>query len=488
MAESGPSATWTPPHYDYSKTPALVSSTRLHPDDDNPHNFARMAKWCPDGSAALAQCENRHLQTLEMPPELASLYGEDGTHPTARVFRQPSPILDFTWFPAASTRDPASFCFMASVRECPVKLLDANDGRLRASYSIIDHRERFIAPHSLAFNCSADRLFCGFEDAIEVFEVRRPGEGTRLHITPSKKSKDGLKGIVSALAFVPDATTGVYAAGSLSPSAPTSSNIALFSEATGEAPLMFVGGDKGIGGIRASVTQLAFNPMRPHLLYASFRRHDAIYEWDIRGDAQMPVRTFRRGRSVSKRDSNRTEAAGTVTTNQKLRFDIDISGQILGAGGQDGKISMFNLAAGDISQTGSVELTEATRAPQPGPAMQYKAHDDAVGSVSLHPLQPILLSVSGSRHFHLDGLEEGSESSTSTSESELDSGNDHVGQPGGGPPATVKFKRRRPQPVTLDASVKYWSFQAGAYSTGPETAGSDDNGLSRSSRAESFIR
>lgn len=36
---------------------------------------------------------------------------------------------------------------------------------------------------------------------------------------------------------------------------------------------------------------------------------------------------------------------------------------------------MFNLAAGDISQTGSVELTEATRAPQPGPAMQYKAHD-----------------------------------------------------------------------------------------------------------------
>lgn len=82
------------------------------------------------------------------------------------------------------------------------------------------------------------------------------------------------------------------------------------------------------------VEQLAFNPMRPHLLYASFRRHDAIYEWDIRGDAQMPVRTFRRGRSVSKRDSNRTEAAGTVTTNQKLRFDIDISGQILGAGGQ----------------------------------------------------------------------------------------------------------------------------------------------------------
>ena len=38
------------------------------------------------------------------------------------------------------------------------------------------------------------RLYCGFEDAIEVFDVHQPGEGTRLHTTPSKKSRDGLKG------------------------------------------------------------------------------------------------------------------------------------------------------------------------------------------------------------------------------------------------------------------------------------------------------
>ena len=75
----------------------------------------------------------------------------------------------------------------------------------------MDHRERQIAPHSLAFNLTAQklvvilhlfldyteclcRLYCGFEDAIEVFDLSRPGEGTRLHTTPSKKSKDGLKG------------------------------------------------------------------------------------------------------------------------------------------------------------------------------------------------------------------------------------------------------------------------------------------------------
>jgi hypothetical protein len=96
---------------------------------------------------------------------------------SARSFCQPAPILDFIWYPTATPLDPASFCFVASVRECPVKLLDALDGRvrflisyllsqvylynimqLRASYRIVDHRERQIAPHSLVFNLTAQKL------------------------------------------------------------------------------------------------------------------------------------------------------------------------------------------------------------------------------------------------------------------------------------------------------------------------------------------
>ena len=100
-----------------------------------------------------------------------------------RSLTQSAPILDYAWYPCASARDRASFCFVASVRECPVKLLDASDGRvrtpfssflsglgsimvrliyfcsaqLRASYRIVDHRERQVAPHSLAFNPGANR-------------------------------------------------------------------------------------------------------------------------------------------------------------------------------------------------------------------------------------------------------------------------------------------------------------------------------------------
>ena len=50
--------------------------------------------------------------------------------PKIRVFPQAAPILDFIWYPRATPRDASSFCFVASVRESPVRLLDASDGRV----------------------------------------------------------------------------------------------------------------------------------------------------------------------------------------------------------------------------------------------------------------------------------------------------------------------------------------------------------------------
>ena len=105
-----------------------------------------------------------------------------------------------------------------------MKLLDATTGKvchskgrlgcvftppfqLRASYSIIDHRERQIAPQSLAFTFTGEKLYCGFEEAIEVFDVACPGEGTRIYTTPSKKSKDGLKGAFSVLTIPREQTS-----------------------------------------------------------------------------------------------------------------------------------------------------------------------------------------------------------------------------------------------------------------------------------------
>ncbi|KAI0302283.1 hypothetical protein B0F90DRAFT_1816499 [Multifurca ochricompacta] len=366
---------WKSPAFDTSRQPTSVYKAHLLPDPQFLGNFARSAKWCPDGSLALAHCENRNLQYLDI------------------MFPQAAPILDFIWYPRATPRDPSSFCFVASVRESPVRLLDASDGRLRASYKIVDHRERQIAPHSLAFNFPADKLYCGFEDAIEVFDLNRPGEGIRLATTSSKKSKDGLKGIISALAFCPsyDPSYRLYAAGSLTPS---SANIALFDEDTGGKPVAWV------GDIKASVVQLAFNPVKPHILYASFRRYDEIWSWDLRGNTITPYQTFRRG-NISRPE-----------TNQKMKFDIDLGGDLMGIGDQasNGNVNLFKLV--DDSTQPATELTveagaEGTHHSVITPALRFHGHDDAVGSVAFHPLRALLLSVSGSRHFEDINVREG---------------------------------------------------------------------------------
>ncbi|KAI9058651.1 hypothetical protein FKP32DRAFT_1581045 [Trametes sanguinea] len=425
----------------------------------------RYIRRCPDGSAALAQCEDRAFRYLQLPAELLGVTA-DALQPASlpRCLTQSAPILDYAWYPAASIRDSASFCFVASVRECPVKLLDASDGRLRASYRIVDHRERQVAPHSLAFNVSANRhadparmLYCGFEDAIEVFDIHCPGEGTRLHTTPSKKSRDGLKGIISALAFAPDMSSGMYAAGSLTPSSPSSSNIALFSEDTGEVPVMFVGAEDpehGAGyGVRASVSQLMFNPARPYLLYASFRRRDSVLCWDLRADVSQPIEIFQR----QPPPITASLRARRPATNQRLRFDIDYGGRWLSVGDQDGGISVFDLAAHPDPAPGE-------NAPQPcstarsTPIMQFDGHRDAVGSVAFHPLRPLLLSVSGSRHFDASTSGQRSEESSSDSDDEiieLEASDANAAKPRN-TMSSVTIPRKRPQPVTLDASVKLW--------------------------------
>jgi len=345
------------------------------------------------------------------------------------VIPQAASIVDFAWYPRATVQDPASFCFVASVRECPVRLLDAADGRLRASYRIVDHRERHIAPHCLAFNGAADKLYCGFEDAVEVFDLGVPGEGTRMPTTPSRKSKDGLKGaqphaslsgsfilpailgIISSLAFCPsyDPSYSYFAAGSLSPSSAASSNIALYSEDSGTKAVGW------IGDVRAGVVQLAFNPAKPHILYSSFRRHDTIYAWDLRGDTSTTYQTFKDNEGAKRK------------TNQKTRFDVDLGGKLLAVGNESGEVSVFNLD----------EAAQGTEAIDP--TLRYHAHEDAVGSVSYHPLQPALLSVSGSRHFITPDDADRESSGSDVEDS----------------PVPRPLKR---QPVVHDASAKLWGF------------------------------
>lgn len=47
-----------------------------------------------------------------------------------RAFAQPDAIHGAIWYPTASLSNPETYCFMASIRDTPVRLIDATDGRV----------------------------------------------------------------------------------------------------------------------------------------------------------------------------------------------------------------------------------------------------------------------------------------------------------------------------------------------------------------------
>lgn len=83
-------------------------------------------------------------------------------------------------------------------------------------------------------------------------------------------------------------------------------------------------------GFANHATKVMFNPVWPHLLYASFRRHNKIYCWDLRGDTSKALFVLNRNARSYKPTSEET--------NQKTRFDIDLSGCYLAVGDQ---VSVF---------------------------------------------------------------------------------------------------------------------------------------------------
>jgi hypothetical protein len=95
---------------------------------------------------------------------------------------------------------------------------------------------------------------------------------------------------------------------------------------------------------------------------------------------------------------------------------------------------------------------------------------DAIGSVSFHPLHPLLLSVSGSRHFTLPSSK--SKPSNSSSNSDFSSDSDSESEDadasedcsvdGESSPEestdSVRGIPRGVRPYTLDSCVRMWGF------------------------------
>lgn len=172
---------------------------------------------------------------------------------------------------------------------------------------------------SFAVSEQADnRLYCGFENAIEVFDVATPGydSSDRLKLGLTRREKGGQRGasaassktlltagIISALAFNPH-NPGSFAAGSFAGS------VVLYDEDTGERAAAHVEGVEGGG-----VTQIAFHPLEVNTFFVASRRSDAVQVFDLR-DTSAPVGGLAR----------------SASSNQRLTFDVDPWGRWLAAG------------------------------------------------------------------------------------------------------------------------------------------------------------
>ncbi|WWD07776.1 hypothetical protein V865_005880 [Kwoniella europaea PYCC6329] len=404
-AEAAASQQWpSAPVYNLEQAPA--SSFSLDARDFEAEvkgNFWRSARWCMDGSAVLTTTEDRTIRIHKV--------SDDSSFET-RSFHQPDAIHSTLWYPSATPHTPETFCFVASIRDTPVRLIDGTDGRVRASYPIIDHRERFIAPHSLTFNHTGTKLYCGCENSIEVFDISSPGydQGERLKLIYAKKEKGGQKGIISALSFCPD-YSGTFAAGTYS----SSSSVSLYSEDTGSTPLAHVEGLVGGG-----VTQIGWHPLNPTIMFISSRRSLSIQIYDAR-DLSAPLSSFERSGS----------------TNQRIGFDVDPWGRWLSSGDETGTVRIWDISTMDTK-----------------PIFEGKLHQDAVGSVQFHPFQPLLLTCSGSRKHLQDEYEDDYESSFSESEEELE---DESGPEDGG---NSSVKKGYPRPI--DATLRIWSMEGQA--------------------------
>ncbi|KAE8227501.1 hypothetical protein CF319_g29 [Tilletia indica] len=438
--------------------------------DARQRTFWRRAKWAPDGSHVLLQSEEHSLQAMRLhhPSTSSTTHAdlndgiklEPGSFPT---YQAPAPLLDAAWYPYATSSSflpserttgttdlseiPAkstqggsaeieeqaleewtrkqTWCFLSSVRDVPVRLVDAESGQARTSYGVMDHVERFVAPTAMAFSPYGDRFYAGHDSYLTMHDLASPGLNTHVHFplagaganvgtsrSSGKSSSSGggrsttgggggggeksskraqlrlkrlqrrkiaavqQRGIVSSLAVCldpgfHDASAGPAGGGAdgrreeMVAVGSFSGNVGLYALGRGKsAGECCVAGWKEAQG--TGISQLAFHPMAPHLLFVQSRRSEIVRVYDIRllcgclavdftNRAQATYGERTSGTLVAilhPADSSPktgTERAGKSgrrgrrRTQQRLFFDVDPLGRWLCAGDANGTVRLWDV-------------------------------------------------------------------------------------------------------------------------------------------------
>lgn len=322
-------------------------------------NFVQGCSFSPDGLCVLTSTSlDNNLRIYNTPQS----HGTDETvkWKAALTATACDSVRSYVWYPFMNSFDPASCIFLCAARDQPVHLFDAYNATIRATYRPYNALDEMESPSVVTFTPDGTRIFtAGFKSdrTIHVFDTNIPGrDSTILRLGKTRRSADGQKGLISALAF-PNRHASIFAVGTFSPG-----SIYIYDDRSAQATnpvgtvlhggLCVVGHGKGKkrrlaptlpqdmphsdmeqtmdifndelfskakvswfqSRTRTGITQLTWadSSNSDFLLYSSSRRSDSVLAWDLRmlsGNTSHPIQ----GVLAYARDGD---------TNQKLQFTL----------------------------------------------------------------------------------------------------------------------------------------------------------------------
>jgi len=357
------------------KNPSLIAKST---DISGEGNFPQGCSFSPDGLCILTSTAGDNRLRLYNTPTSEGELDTPTEWQTALSIKGGDSVRSYSWYPRMNSSNAATCCFLGASRDQPIHLYDAYTGRVRATYRPFNAMDEMESPTVVSFSPDGQHVYAGgfrSDRTIHVFDTAVPGrDSTVLRLGKTRRSSDGQKGLVSAMAFSPRIYNHVFCVGTYAPG-----SIYVYDERlpSGNAAAIVLQGVCVVGHgkghsrkkrrfvapaeeteqetdifsaakvkwfharARGGVTQLAFSPSNDYTLYSASRRSDSILAWDLRmvsGNEDyksFPIRGI-------------ASCATSSDTNQRIEFDFDEHGRRLFVGGLDRCVRTYDVQSGKL--------------------------------------------------------------------------------------------------------------------------------------------